>query len=117
MSINRGVYVAYHKDFDRPLYVGQSKNLKRRFKEHINKTQNLHRGIIYELALLEIKKKGVWASLYKESDYKNKHNRVKDIVRCLSIVYGPKIDFKILSEDIKTEQQWISKLNPMFNKK
>lgn len=113
---NEGVYVVYHKKYDRPLYVGQSKNIKRRFREHLKKSQNIYSGIFYELALLEIKNKGTWSRVYSKSDYKYEYKRIQDIADWLVDLYGPDIEFDVVSEDIKTEQEWIYKLNPICNK-
>jgi hypothetical protein len=113
MDTNEGVYVAYHKDFDRPLYVGQSKNLKRRFKEHISKSQNIHKGIFYELAVKEVKNNGIWAKLYSNT---SRYRQELEIAEWFCTLYGKDVEFKVVSEDINTEQEWIYKLNPICNK-
>ena len=116
LKVNEGVYVVSHPKFDRPLYVGMTKNFKRRFREHLKVSQNRNKGIFYELALLEIKNKGVWSRIHNKSSYKYEWNREKDITESLIYVYVPKIDFKVVSNDVKTEYEWIRRLNPICNK-
>lgn len=113
---NEGVYIVRHKKYDRPLYVGQSKNIKRRLREHLKESQNFFSGIFYELALLEIKNNGVWAQIYDQSQYKYELPRIHDIRSSLIIEYSKDIEFEVVSQDIKTERDWILKLNPICNK-